>query len=367
MKRHFLRRLSIGCGALLLLALFPSRSDAFVFGLFKRHCCTPPVVAAPTYQYVPQTTYRTQVVNVPVTVFRPVASCDPCTGCAVTLMQPMTTFTQQTRVVPVTTFRVVPINTCPTTCARPLTARWVAPTTTFFAPATADVAAPSLWNGGAVTTIPSTVQLALPATGTVDPSASVVIPSTGASTTIAEPSTTTTYTEPAPTTTSEPAPATTYVNPPSSTTTTIAPAEAHTPTETPQSGLAPLGVTGEPTPAPQLSAPVEAPTTSQPSTAPRTYADPQAPEPNGGPLTPIPESPAEKSDAAPTNDSTGDPSSGPVFADPPDTRTTRLPSSRFTTFRPAAGTKRLTSSSAHGRGTTPQSVDNGGWRPARAK
>lgn len=57
--------------------------------------------------YMPQTCFRAQCVNVPVTTFRCVSACDPCTGCPTTVMRPTTTFVRQVRYVPFTTFRPV--------------------------------------------------------------------------------------------------------------------------------------------------------------------------------------------------------------------------------------------------------------------
>jgi hypothetical protein len=57
--------------------------------------------------YCPQTCYQTAYRQVPVTVYRPVTACDPCTGCPVTTMQACTTTTVQAYRVPVTTYRQV--------------------------------------------------------------------------------------------------------------------------------------------------------------------------------------------------------------------------------------------------------------------
>lgn len=73
--------------------------------------CAPPQVTQ-TVNYVPQTCYRTQYVNVPVTTYRPVASRDPCTGCPVTTLRPSTTVVRQAQLVPYTTYRRVLTNTC---------------------------------------------------------------------------------------------------------------------------------------------------------------------------------------------------------------------------------------------------------------
>ena len=59
-----------------------------------------------TVSYVPQTTYRLQYVDMPVTTYQPVATCDPC-GRTVTTYRPITTMMRQTRRVPVTTYRPV--------------------------------------------------------------------------------------------------------------------------------------------------------------------------------------------------------------------------------------------------------------------
>ncbi|HET6881195.1 MAG TPA: hypothetical protein VFI31_13630, partial [Pirellulales bacterium] len=74
-------------------------------------CCAPPQVTQ-TASYVPQTCYRTQYVNVPVTTYRPIQGRDPCTGCPVTCMRPTTTVVQQAQLVPYTTYRMVLSNPC---------------------------------------------------------------------------------------------------------------------------------------------------------------------------------------------------------------------------------------------------------------
>ncbi len=60
-----------------------------------------------TVQYAQQTGYRTNYARVPTTVYRPVASVDGTTGCAVTVMKPCTTWTWQARRVPYTTYKPV--------------------------------------------------------------------------------------------------------------------------------------------------------------------------------------------------------------------------------------------------------------------
>lgn len=104
-------------------------------------CCSP---CAPSVQYVPQTTYRPYVVNVPVTTCQCVQACDPCTGCPVTVRRPVTTYVQQVRYAPCTTYRpVCPTPCCspPTSCASPcgVTESYVPSTTTVvpgYAPST---------------------------------------------------------------------------------------------------------------------------------------------------------------------------------------------------------------------------------------
>jgi hypothetical protein len=72
-----------------------------------------PVVAAPMMvpvqqtSYVPETTYRTQYQNVPVTTYKPSCEIDPCTGCPRECYQPITQYVQQAVNVPVTQYRAV--------------------------------------------------------------------------------------------------------------------------------------------------------------------------------------------------------------------------------------------------------------------
>jgi hypothetical protein len=76
---------------------------------FYAPMATPQVAYKPvtTVQYAQQTGYRTNYARVPTTVYRPVASVDGSTGCAVTVMKPCTTWTWQARRVPYTTYRPV--------------------------------------------------------------------------------------------------------------------------------------------------------------------------------------------------------------------------------------------------------------------
>ncbi len=66
--------------------------------------------------YMPQTCYRAECVSVPVTSYRCVQTCDPCTGCPTTAMQPVTSFMRQVRYVPYTSYRQV----CQTVAAAPM-------------------------------------------------------------------------------------------------------------------------------------------------------------------------------------------------------------------------------------------------------
>ncbi|HEV3003672.1 MAG TPA: hypothetical protein VGX78_04395, partial [Pirellulales bacterium] len=92
-------------------------------GLFAPSAAVP--VAAPVYtaygadpcgcqpqrvSYVPQTCYRTQYVNAPTTVYRPVTVADPCTGCPVTTLRPMIAYVPQARQVPYVSYRIVYTN-----------------------------------------------------------------------------------------------------------------------------------------------------------------------------------------------------------------------------------------------------------------
>jgi hypothetical protein len=140
-------------------------------------CATPCCDPCQTVQYVPQTTYRPYVVNVPVTTCQCVQACDPCTGCPVTVRRPVTTYVQQVRYAPCTTYRPV----CPTPCPSPCgaTESYLPNTTTVvpgyapsatFAPSTTVVPgyAPSYAPG--TTIVPST---------TVDPGApGITVPAT---------------------------------------------------------------------------------------------------------------------------------------------------------------------------------------------
>src|SRR5947207_3009553 len=94
-----LRITLVALGASLAWLAAPSESQAF-WDLFHHHaapattylpvapapcatcpapCATCPAPCAPQVcNYVPQTCYRTVYVNMPVTAYQPVTSCDPC-------------------------------------------------------------------------------------------------------------------------------------------------------------------------------------------------------------------------------------------------------------------------------------------------
>lgn len=169
-----------------LLQAFPQDADAFLFRWLRRRraeriayrtalyraatCCQTncnpcattvnfapspcqpacqPVCAQRVCSYQPQVSYRTVYRQVPVTVYRPVTSVDPCTGCPVTTMRACTSMTTRAQRVPVTTYRQVcsmvtqptqvvsasPVTSCPS-CAVPQVAPAMPAPTTSVAPST---------------------------------------------------------------------------------------------------------------------------------------------------------------------------------------------------------------------------------------
>ncbi len=129
-------------------------------------CCPQPQPCCPqpTVSYMPQTCYRTVYTNVPVVAYRPMTSCDPCTGCARTVMQPVTSYVAQPRLVAYTAYRpVVTANyapQCATGCgAAPTTVAYPAMPAMYAAPAAP--AAPSCCgSGGAAAYAPSVTNVA---------------------------------------------------------------------------------------------------------------------------------------------------------------------------------------------------------------
>lgn len=128
MNANLVRRL-LAAGAVTLGFLSaPSESHAILHWL--QRCCQPAVPCAPPVQvaqYVPTVAYRTQYVNVPVTSYRPVASCNPCGGQQVSYM-PVTTYATQAQLVPYTTYRIVYSNVAaPAVAAPAVVANYQAP------------------------------------------------------------------------------------------------------------------------------------------------------------------------------------------------------------------------------------------------
>lgn len=78
--------------------------------------------------YAPYTAYRSQTINVPTTLYRPVTAIDPRTGTAVTVLQPCQTTTQQVQRTPAPfsrsfarAYRPIPVSKKPTTVGMPVT------------------------------------------------------------------------------------------------------------------------------------------------------------------------------------------------------------------------------------------------------
>lgn len=89
-----------------------------------------PAGCGQTVNYMPQTCYRTVYVNAPVVSYRPVSSCDPCTGCATTVMRPVVSYAMQARLVPYTTYRPVITAAPAAACCGAVT-----PATSYYVPA----------------------------------------------------------------------------------------------------------------------------------------------------------------------------------------------------------------------------------------
>ncbi|MBL9122580.1 MAG: hypothetical protein JNG90_03040 [Planctomycetaceae bacterium] len=148
MNATVLRRLMIAGAVGTGFLAQPSESYA-IFSWFKS-CCQPATpCAAPVQvaQYVPQTSYRTQYVNVPVTTYKPVSSCGPCGNTQVSYM-PVTTYQTQAQLVPYTSYRIVYSNVV---AAQPVVANYaVAVQPAVAQPVVANYAAP------VSTTVPAT-------------------------------------------------------------------------------------------------------------------------------------------------------------------------------------------------------------------
>lgn len=151
MIQSYVRNAVVCCGVIGAVLSTPSESQA-IFHWFG-NCCRPQTTFMPVApavncnpcgtqvaQYVPQTCFRQECIQVPVTVMSPTTSCDPCSCCPTTVMRPVTVMQQQVRMVPYTTYRIVYSNPspCATGCATP-----AAPASTYYYQPTAPAMAPS--------------------------------------------------------------------------------------------------------------------------------------------------------------------------------------------------------------------------------
>lgn len=184
MMYRMARGVAIVCGMTVALLSTPSESKALFCHLFDGcglfgssrttyrplfsglGCCARPACnpcATQTCNYVPQTCYRTECVNVPVTTYRPCQSCDPCTGCPVTTYRPVTSMVRQVRYVPYTTYRPVCTTGCAPVAAPVVAAPAVAAPATSYYPATVAPAAPACCTPTAATlSAPATTYPAIP-------------------------------------------------------------------------------------------------------------------------------------------------------------------------------------------------------------
>lgn len=123
-----MRGVVMSCGVAAMLLATPAQSNACAFlnslfgcgGAARTTYMAPyvPQAYAPAYapscapcatqtcRYVPQTCYRTVYRRVPVTTYRAVSSCDPCTGYPVTYYRPVTAWTSQAYSIPYRTYRL---------------------------------------------------------------------------------------------------------------------------------------------------------------------------------------------------------------------------------------------------------------------
>jgi hypothetical protein len=343
--------------AVATVAIPAAPSQAF-FG----HCCKKqptttfyaPVAAAPVVapvcpqptivNYMPQTAFRSVIVNRPVVTMVPQPSCDAC-GRQTTVMRPVTTFVAQQQLVPYTTFRPVAMPVAQPCCG-------AAPVTVGFAPAVTSVpvaapAAPSCC-GAAATPVPTLSNFA-PST-VVTPAPAPAAPCCGGAST---PTPSLSGYAPAPTATI--APATTVA--PSTTVTPLAP-NTYTPNTYSSNAYTqsvPSGAPGstlkslEPTPDPTLNAaPTTPSTTPNPTFAPSTNG---TTTPSTGEAQPQSRILLPPSAAAPSTTS-----NRPTGLDPEDggDRTTAIPLRGYTV--------RQASLIVPIKAEKP--VSNDGWRPA---
>lgn len=337
---------SVGLAAALVCGA-PGESQAF-WNWF-RGCCggTPvaavPVVAAPavacapscdpcqqTVAYVPQTSYRVQYVSVPVTTYRPVNSCNLCSGTQTTYMQPVTSYQTQAQMAPYTSYRLVYSAALP-----------VATTSYYTAPVAASVNyAPAATVNYAPAAAPGCNGCSTPATTY---SSSSYAPATAVS------PTTTTYATP---TYAAPAPAASY------------PAQTYSQPNTASTYLSPNAATS-PTPAPAAS--------SNPGAPQPTYAPPASPS-NGSNNSTEPTPPAQtnptqenRQNPIPDHNTSGEatPSaSGPTLSFP-SSRTTQIGSADRWAYSPVQAPVQTVASRASAQPKIQTAVDDGGWRPSR--
>ncbi len=313
-------------GALLGLALVAvPATPTHAFWNWCKRCTQPtttfyapvaavPVAPAPTVvNYVPQTAFRSVVVNRPVTTMVAQPACGPC-GQPTTVLRPVTTFVPQQQLVPYTTFR-------PVVAAMPVTVN--------YAPAVvAPAAAPACCGATPMPTL-STTNFA-PALATPAPAAAGCCGAT--------PTPSLSGYSPAPA-----VPATTTFSSP----TTLVPST------TPAPGATLNSLT--PTPDPTLNAPVVAPPASQsPAVVPPTFA------PNGtghnGAASAIGVEPQSRVVLPPSGASSAyEPRSRGLDPDDAD-RTTAIPLRRGTEVRQASLTVPIASPS--------QAIADDGWRPS---
>ena len=306
-------------------------------------CATQQVV-----QYVPQVAYRTEIVNVPVTTYRPVTSCGPCGP--VTTYRPVVTYRPTTRVVPYTTYRPVVTTTARRTLRlMPTVSLMPSTTTTLYAPATSSACC-----GGstAAATSYATPSYASPSYAT---------PSYSSGTTYQNGTTT----SPSYSTTPAPSSGSTYATPAPSSSSSSGTQETPRPSLRPQTGTS-NGYEGSGSRSSNQSLrPIpnqNAPAASQPAT-PAQQQQPQSPQQlNNG-------------NGDNNQDRTG--GAGPYFAPPASSRTTMQPEGwtrnyspvNWTAARPVAVQQQAP---APRQTVTPlpatrPAIDDSGWQPVRPR
>lgn len=255
-------------------------------------CCPQPTMV----NYMPQTAFRSVIVNRPVVTMMPQSGCDAC-GRPTTVMRPVTTFVAQQQLVPYTTFRPVAMPVAQPCCGS-------TPVTVGFAPAVSamPMAAPAAPCCGATATpapslsnfAPATMVAPAPAapccgaTSTPTPSLSSYSPAPTTTTVI--PSTSAPLGSYAPSTTPSGTPGSTLqsLTPTPDPSLNAAPLQTPPSTPSPNSTFAPSGSTppstSEPQPQSRMLLPPSTPAPSATSNRP-TGLDP---EDNGDRTTAIP-------------------------------------------------------------------------------